>query len=296
MLNLPAVATIALLLVHWLAAVPALAADRIADRVADPALTSALLEVQGFKCEAPSAVTGTTCVGTVDGYPREVAIVVPPGFLVRDRADVILHLHGFNLDNHPLSYMLSYFHFAQALAATHRNAVLVAPLSYGQCDDFNQSLADSAAHYRAFIDKVEAILQGSSLVHVAEPASITLTGHSGAYFPLSEIIGNGVYADRTQELYLLDATYGGADAFERFAALPHHRFWSAYHSWDQNMEAVNTEIMRDLSQEAVPFYVSPKPIVPPQEVGTRGVGFVVSDVDHDSTFFKYFQMLLSVSR
>lgn len=294
--SLPVVAKFACLAL-LLAAGPWVAASEVVSpgAVADPALTAGLLEMQGFKCN-PSAKEGTTCVGTIDGYPREVALLVPPGFRAGDRAALILHLHGFNLDNHPLSYMLAYFRMAQSLAATARNAILVVPLSYGRCDDFNQSLADTAGHYRAFIDRVAAVIQGASLARVAEPASITLTGHSGSYRALAAIIENGIYPERTRELYLLDATYGLAESFERFAADPHHRFWSAYHAWDSDMQAVNPAIMSYLRQKGVPFYVAQGPKVPPRDAESHKVGFVVSDVDHDSTFSKYFQMLLVTPR
>lgn len=133
---------------------------------------------------------------------------------------LVLPLHGFNLDHHPLRYMLSHFQYAHELALSKRDAILVVPLSYGQCDDFNQDLADSPAHFRAFVDHVLGAIQGAGLATSADPASIALTGHSGAYYPLGAVIQNGVYSDRINELYLLDATYGRAEDFAKYASAP----------------------------------------------------------------------------
>jgi len=267
----------------------------------NPELLSTLLGIQGFRCDPPQAPAQKagkagpiTCIGTIDGYPRDVAIIIPPAYHPKARADLILHIHGFNLDNHPLSYMLTHFAYAQGLMQSGRDAVLVVPLSYGRCDDFNQSLADSPAHFRAFVDHAMAAIQGAGLASTADPASITLTGHSGAYYPLGAIIQNGVYTDRVNELYLLDATYGRAEDFAKYAEDTHHRFWSAYHTYDPSMNEVNPEIMADLKQKGLVYYDAPTANVSEQGIRANRVGFVVSDVDHDSTSVKYFEQFLAV--
>ncbi|HTL12827.1 MAG TPA: hypothetical protein VL588_10085 [Bdellovibrionota bacterium] len=176
----------------------------------------------GFVCLGTDPVV---CTGRVPAYPNDVAVVVPAEFHSRPRADVILYLHGNNASNRTLAQYLSDFQLPQALKASGRDAIMVVPLSVGPVTQQHEAALGPAAGYRAFLTQILDRARQGGLVSEVEPDSITLAGHSGAYRGLSLIASNGVWADRTRELYLIDSIYAAKDSFLNFAKDPSHRLW-----------------------------------------------------------------------
>lgn len=52
--------------------------------------------------------------------------------------------------------------------------------------------------------------------------------------------------------------------------------------------------MADLHKQGLAYYVSPTANVSVANVRSSRIGFVISDVDHDTTSIKYFSMFLVV--
>lgn len=251
----------------------------------------AQFKLKGFKCDAPSAKTGLTCIGRIKGYPRDVLIAVPPGYQLRERAEIVLHLHGHNYTDFGATYLNQHFGLATGLAKSHRDAILIAPLSYGNCADFEQSLVDKAEHFKGFIDESMTLLQEAKLTEKAEPKALVLTGHSGAYRSIAKILDSGVYADKLRELYVFDSTYGLADTFASFAAKPENRFWSAHA--DPAVVTVAQSIQLKLAERQVPFFTGQAlKSVTSDTLDQNRIGFVRSGAGHEATFFKYYPVFL----
>jgi hypothetical protein len=247
----------------------------------------------GFQCAPVSPSAGLTCIGRITGYPNEVAVIVPPSYQATQQVDLVLHLHGHNLSNDPLSVMLAKYRPEALFAQTGRNSILVVPGSRGKCLEFQQFLADGP-HFQNFIDQLAVLIQGASLSKTAEVHSIALSGHSGAYRSLATIISNGVYADQIQELYLLDSAYGKPLELARFALTPGHRFWSAYHPDDPDQYKTHRAIRKAWDAAGVEYGEFESGTVTERDLRRYQVGIVVSDVDHDKTMTQYFPILLSV--
>lgn len=271
---------------------PALAAvSEISRSPANLAEVSRLLHARGFRCQRPTPGEGMTCIGRIDGYPKDVILIVPPGYRPTDDAQVVLHLHGHNLAHNGAQYFLDHFQYARAFAKSGRNALFVAPISDNRCDEFEQDLAPSGK-FRSFMDGVAAKLAGAGLCRDPSVGSIALTGHSGAYRSLATIIGNGDYPASIHELYLLDSMYGRAPEFAAFASRPGNRIWSVYHPWDSNFHDTEKQMSAELDHEGISYYGPSQNIPTAAQLKANRVGFFYSQYDHDYTDTAYLPMLL----
>lgn len=252
----------------------------------------AVFKLKKFKCDLPSPKSGLTCIGRIKGYPRDVVIVVPPGYQPRERADLVLHLHGHNYTKYSATDLNRHFGLATGMVESGRDAILIAPHSYGNCTDFERRLVDKPERFKNFIGESMALLKEANLTEKDEPASITLTAHSGAYRSIGKILRSGVYASKIKEIYAFDATYGLAEQFADFAAKPGNRFWSA--QADAKVVAVAEDIQGQLKNRKVPYFTgSMLKSVTPEVLKVQRLGFVRSGGDHDQTFSKYFPVFLS---
>lgn len=252
----------------------------------------AIFRLRGFKCEVPSAGAGLSCIGRLKGYPRDVLIVVPPGYQPRASAEIVLHLHGHNYSNFDAVGLNQHFGLASGLVSSKRNAILIAPLSKGNCTDFEQSLVDKPEHFKSFIDESMALFKEAKLSESGEPGALTLTSHSGSYRSIAKILRSGVYTDKITELYAFDATYELAGVFAAFAAKPGNRYWSAH--VDPAVVSVAEKIQARLEEQGVPYF-SGKGLkgITPGVLKANPVGFVRSAGGHDETFSKYFPAFLA---
>jgi hypothetical protein len=201
------------------------------------------VEIPGFKCEPFSAQTGLNCIGRVPGYPREVVMVIPPGFKPEKNPEIIVHLHGHNNTGYGPEHLLKRFGLASGLAQSGRNAILIAPHSKEKCEDFNRYF--SAKKPEAFEHLVGRSLDALKSAQVidadAKPGPITLTAHSGGYVAAADILKSGAFASspkgsdqatpqKIREVLLFDATYGAKKppVFTKFASNKNNRLWIAY--------------------------------------------------------------------
>jgi hypothetical protein len=255
----------------------------------------AQFQLKGFKCGVPSVKTGLTCIGRIKGYPRDVIIVVPPGYQPREQAEIVLHIHGHNYTDYDANYLNKHFGLATGMAASGRDAILIAPLSLGNCTDFERSLADTPEHFKSFIDESMTLLKDAGLTGKPEPRSLVLTAHSGGYRTVGSILRSGVYDDKIKETYFFDSTYALADQFVARAAKPGSRMWSAYA--DPSVVTVTEEMQAKLRERQVPYFSGKRlKSLTPEALSQNRIGFVRSGRSHDETFSKYFPVFLAPKR
>ncbi|MGK5082430.1 hypothetical protein WDW37_03915 [Bdellovibrionota bacterium FG-1] len=260
----------------------------------DFSAVSSDLQHRGFTCNLPVATQSLSCIGRIDGYSGEVAVLIPPRYRVAAFPEMILHLHGHNVEAAPLKKKLAQYDLAHVLAASQRNALMVVPHSTGLCAEYDRELADGP-HFHAFVARMGTLFQAVGLAQNSVPGRITLSGHSGSYRALSMIIQNGEYTEQIQELYLLDGLYGRSEVFAVFAQSPNHRFWSVYQPGSEELNRANQKTMEALRGAGIPFFQgSNVPLNAPMVRGDR-VGFAFSDVDHEQVVNKYLPILLEAS-
>jgi hypothetical protein len=266
-----------------------------------------------FQCAQETAERGTTCVGRIAGYPREVALIVPPGFSREADFDLVLYLHGNNRGRASLQSYLTNFDFSRHLATSGRNALMAIPLSWGNPSDPELARRDPVADqdaatidyknviaHRSGYDQVlaglgaEVVAQG--LADNASPRSIVVAVHSGGYRTAAAIAG---YDDaRVEKILLLDATYGRQAAFIRFASQPGHRLWSVH---TPHLD-VATGVLRSGLDSAGITHAGCVPTTPgcervrlldPAMVAANAVGVVAISGTHDEAVTLHLSTLLS---
>ncbi len=194
----------------------------------DPTRVIATFTAQGFTCSAFNPRTGILCkarAGVVPGYSEEVAVIIPAHFVPGERANIFTHIHGDNKTGIGFDKFLQKYKFEDMLADSGRNSIMIVPFSHSDKTSGNhQDLADSKK-YRKFMGAITGSIQKAQLARYSTPAAIAISGHSGAFLPIAQMLEHECadaaevcYSRLTNELHLLDATYGQYnDRFAKFA-------------------------------------------------------------------------------
>ncbi|MBI3556040.1 MAG: hypothetical protein HY074_07240 [Deltaproteobacteria bacterium] len=183
----------------------------------------------GFMCSAFDSRKGITCkakAGVVPGYSEEVAIIIPAHFVPSQRAHLFTHIHGNNTVGASFDGFMQKYKFEDILADSGRNSIMIIPFSHSTTTVLNHHDLQDAKLFRMFMDSVTGTIQKAKLAQYATPAAIAISGHSGAFNPIAQIleqpcpdIPEPCYSRLVNEVHLLDATYGPyTDRFARFAA------------------------------------------------------------------------------
>jgi hypothetical protein len=234
--------------------------------------------VDHFRCSDPDPVRGTYCEGAVSTYPLAVGVQIPPGYLPTEQAEITLFLHGHNYGPiSTLDQILKRFSILEHVAGTGRNRIAVYPHSLNKCDEFKTALAP-AKKLKPFLASIVRWMHQQKLTKTLEVGSIALVGQSGAYAPLAMIVDQDQYREQIRELYLLDAMYGNAASFARFALNPKNRFWSNYLA-NSSTRQQNELVMKTLQQSGTAFFSKAGPLTREEAAASR-LGFVQANTSH----------------
>lgn len=229
-------------------------------------------------CSNPDPVRGIVCEGSVSTYPLAVAVQIPPNYVPTEKAEITLFLHGHNYGPvSTLDQILKRFSILEHVAGTGRNRITVFPHSLNKCDEFKTELAPSKK-LKPFLESIVRWITEKQLAKTAEIGSIALAGQSGAYAPLAMIVDQDLYRDRIHELYLLDAMYGNAASFARFAMNPKNRFWSNYLP-NSSTRQQNELVMKTLKQSGMAFFTKSGNLTR-EEAATSRLGFIEANTSH----------------
>jgi hypothetical protein len=244
-------------------------------------LTSPLgnaFEIAGFTCNEPNTTQGTYCSGNISIYPLPIGILIPPGYIPTEKAEITLFLHGHNYGPvSTLDQILTRFSVLEHVAGTKRNRITIFPHSLNKCDEFKSDLAPSHK-MKPFMETMIGLLQKAELIGTTEIGSIALVGQSGAYAPLAMIIDQDLYREEIGELYLLDSMYGNVPSFTRFALNPKNRFWSCYLP-KSSTRTQNELVMSHLDQAGVSYFKKAGDITLENAESSR-LGFIEANTTH----------------
>lgn len=214
--------------------------------------------IPGFECRQ-EVLRGFRCTGTIKNYPSKIALPVvffiPSTFNPKKKVEVILHLHGHlfvrDVDGNGKKRMetfrdvLKKFNFGKKLEQIGRNAILVLPSSRGRNRTYNKVFVKQH-RFPEFIRSVEKVLGDGSLLNGSKIRHLVLSGHSGAYYSLCEIIKEKEVKEVIRELYLFDALYGCRDGFAEFAKKK--TFKSAFSVFTKKTTYQNKRLWKTLRQ------------------------------------------------
>ncbi|MEO0586040.1 MAG: hypothetical protein AAF078_00210 [Planctomycetota bacterium] len=168
----------------------------------------------------PSRAEGYTRRDTF--YPADehygdasVAVFIPEGYApgADGAVDVLFYFHGHG--NH-VRQTLGEIPLLEVVAKATRPRVLVFPQGPYVAPDSSGGRLEEAGEAEALVDEVLGYV-GARLGREVVPGRVTLSGHSGAYRVITQILAHGAMGGRVDEVLLLDATYGGLGALADWA-------------------------------------------------------------------------------
>jgi len=170
------------------------------------------LKKLGFVCldEKRDFASSRRCVGKIEGYPKKVAIYIPIHFDPnRQPSSLITHFHGHVVENEPFEKTLNRYHLGTELHESGRNSLLIVPESTGKCDTYRQELSSVRALEQFHARVLETLKKTGLIPPEAAPETITheITGHSGAYWPIGNLLRESLDRNPPFRVGLFDATY-----------------------------------------------------------------------------------------
>ena len=141
-----------------------------------------------------------------------VALFIPKNFRATDKVDFVVHFHGWN---HAVAETLGEYNLIGQFADSGKNAILIVPQGpYNAPDSFGGKLEDTNG-FKVFMAEAVGKLRASGALAQTnfEIGSLILSGHSGGYHVMAEILDHGGLSDKIKETWLFDALYGNTENF-----------------------------------------------------------------------------------
>jgi len=167
------------------------------------------LKAHGFTCldSSHDLHSARRCVGRMKGYSKKVAIYIPIHYPVNQNPPTLItHFQGWTYHS-SFEETLAAYHLGNELHASGTNKLLIVPESEGKCDTYRNELS-SSDQFARFNQEVQNLLRASGLIPEAMPGKEPIqeiTGHSGAYFPIGNILRDASL--KVRRVSLFDAAY-----------------------------------------------------------------------------------------
>ncbi len=130
----------------------------------------------------PEGCQDSVCRLKVQGYPQEVAVLVPP---YADYKHVTIYFQDFSSGqstDHDLKSVMKSLDMIKSFKESQTDRILVYPFSFGQNKDYRTHFKNQA-DLKAFMNQVYQVL-GVKII----PEDFYLIGHGGAYLTLQNMI------------------------------------------------------------------------------------------------------------
>ncbi|MDD3094881.1 MAG: hypothetical protein PHD63_01395, partial [Candidatus Marinimicrobia bacterium] len=139
-----------------------------------------------------------------------VMVVRPENFRKRNKTDMLVHFHGWNNN---IDRCIDQFALASQLEASGKNMLLVVPEGPRNApDSFFGKLCEPEG-FRRFLDELLDSLHHDGLIRRPEAGSVYLSGHSGAYYVMGNILRHGGCNAKIREVFLFDGLYACEEDF-----------------------------------------------------------------------------------
>lgn len=160
----------------------------------------------------------THCENKIAEYPEAIHYFIPKNLIEIDKVIINIHFQGHNINGYnPLK------NFGNLLINSQKNAIIIAPISKGKCETFDQYFAKEARGN----ELLSKLVNDLNLENV----SVSFSGHSGAYRVLRTIFGykDLTIKDQLVGVGLFDATYSDVSAIVNFAKVsPEFVFYNSF--------------------------------------------------------------------
>ncbi len=175
-----------------------------------------------------------------------VGFLIPKDYKPQSKTDFLIFFHGHdnNVDN-----AISQFHLDEMLNNCGKNVIMLFPQGPKNVPDSSCGKLEEPLGFTKFMDEAFSILKKEKKIPPkAEIGKIILSGHSGAYRVLGNIIAKGGYEKNIKELFLFDSTYGQLQVFADWSKSSKHRLFSIF---TDHLAPNNAELMALLQKNGI---------------------------------------------
>ncbi|HEX3625979.1 MAG TPA: D-alanyl-D-alanine carboxypeptidase/D-alanyl-D-alanine-endopeptidase [Verrucomicrobiae bacterium] len=227
---------------------------------------------------------------------NSVAIFIPKNFHATDKADFLVHFHGWR---HTVAGTLGEYHLIDQLAASGKNVILVVPQGPFNVPDSSGGKLEDTNGFARFMNDVVIAVKNSGAVDPAanlEIGNIILSGHSGGYKVMASIVDHGGLSDKIKEVWLFDALYAGRENFVAWQKAENGRLLDIYTDHGGTEYEV-ADLISSLKKNGVPYWTGEDSAVTPEELRTNKYVILHSDMAHNDVVSKRqaFQKFLETS-
>jgi hypothetical protein len=223
--------------------------------------------------------------GAAEHYSdNSVAIFIPKGFKETDSIDLVVHFHGWR---NSVAGALADFQLIEQFAASGRNAVLVVPEGPRNAPDSSGGKLEDEGGFRRFMDEVAATLRRERAVTKADFAigRVILSGHSGGYRVMAEILHHGGAGRNIAEVWLFDGLYGRAEKFLAWADRTKGRLINIYTD-DGGTKEESEKLLALLRTRGTPPVAAEETELTDAQLRTGGLIFIHTDLGHNDVLAK----------
>ncbi len=215
--------------------------------------------------------------GTEHYTDSTVLLVVPRRLDHTEKIDLIFWFHGWrnNIDTAAEFYKLT-----KQFIASGRNAVLVLAETARNAPDSYGGKLEQPGMFKALVLDVMNELKKNGIAPMAEPSSISIAGHSGAFRVIAYILQNGHVP--VQEVFLFDALYGQTDKFLSWLnENPSHHFIHWYTNHGGGTDEMSEIMMLQLKEQHINFALTEEGAITKRIIKNNSILFVHSPREHN---------------
>jgi hypothetical protein len=213
-----------------------------------------------------------------------VAMFIPSNFRATDKVDFVVHFHGWR---HTVAGTLDQYHLVQQLADSGKNAILIVPQGPRLApDSFDGKLEDTNG-FKLFMAEAMKTLREQGILNQphSEIGNVILSAHSGGYHAVAAILDHGGLADKTHEVWLFDALYGGAENIAAWQKSQNGRLVDIYTDHGGTKEETE-KMMASIHADHASVFAAEDTNAPPQALQTNRLVFLHTDMVHDDVVAK----------
>lgn len=246
----------------------------------------------------PARADGFTRKGEVFSAAKNyadstVAFFIPKGFRPSDKADLVVHFHGWR---NTVAGVLEQFRLIEQFAASGKNAVLIVPQGPRlAADSFGGKLEDTNG-FKVFLTEAmeKLVASGATGAKKLRVGNVILSGHSGGYHPMAAILERGGVPVR--EAWIFDGLYGDVEKFVSWQQRSGGRLLNIYTDRG-GTKAESEKLMVDYTQRGVKFSRLEETNSVTADLRDRKITFIHTDLAHDEAIFRrnQFQKFLQTS-
>lgn len=148
----------------------------------------------------------THCENKIANYPEPIHYFIPKNLNEAETVIVNIHFQGHNING-----FTPFKNFGNLLINSEKNAIIIAPISKGNCDTFDSFFALESRGSEFLLGLVDDLK--------LENYKVSLSGHSGAYRVLRTIFAYKNFSLKNDLIGvgLFDATYSDITSIVNFA-------------------------------------------------------------------------------